>query len=63
VLSSIEYPIAAIAWLEHADAVAFKMKGEETWEPFEGDVTVTLEKAGTAKVMSTRTKNPNRYLI
>jgi hypothetical protein len=63
VLLSIEYPIAAIACPEHDDEVAFNAKGEETWDPLIGDVTVTLEKAGAAQTIIARLVTVNKYFI
>ena len=63
VLLSMEYPIAEVDWPEQDDAVAIKLNGEDTWEPFAGDVTVTLEKAGAAQVISARTDTASRTFI
>jgi len=58
----MEYPIEAIDWPEQADADAIKLNGEETCDPFVGDVTVTLEKAGAAQI-SARLDKANKYFI
>ncbi len=62
-LLSIEYPIDAIDCPEQADADAIRLKGEVTWEPLVGDVTVTLEYAGAAQAISARLDTANRYFI
>jgi hypothetical protein len=59
----MEYPIAEVDCPEQADAVAIKLKGEDTWEPFMGDDTVTLEKAGAAHTISARLDTANKYFI
>jgi hypothetical protein len=48
---SMEYPIVAIDWLEHADALADSVKGDETVLPIAGLLTVTPAKAGTANAV------------
>jgi hypothetical protein len=63
VLLSSEYPIAVIDCPEHDDEVAFNAKGEGTWDPLVGEVTVTLEKAGAAQTISARLLTVNKYFI
>ena len=63
VLLSIEYPIAEVDWPEQAEAAAIRLNGEDTWEPFAGDVTVTLEEAGAAQKISARLGTARRYFI
>jgi hypothetical protein len=53
VLLSKEYPIAEIACDEQLGASAESVKGEETWAPFPGLLTVTVANAGLARRAST----------
>ena len=48
VLLSKEYPIAEIACDEQLGASAERVKGEETWAPLPGLLTVTVANAGLA---------------
>ena len=52
VLLSKEYPMAETGWEEQLAAVAESVKGDETWAPLPGLLTVTPANAGLARKAS-----------
>jgi hypothetical protein len=61
-LLSNEYPIAEIDCEEHAEAVAERLKGEETSAPLAGLLTLTPANAGIAARITRKEKRKETFL-